>query len=196
MMDRIMKVFTFKNEVYSEVENDASFTQTAWMLVAAVSFLSQLGGNAALVHVNGAGSWLIGTVTGTIFAVLGFGVGCFIISWAGKTFFEADVTFEEMVRTLGLAYVWNVVGFLSIIALAAPGLACITGPIAFLAGIAGLVAWFIAAKEALDLEWPQTIGTVVIGWVASFIVSLIAGLILSIFGLAGAGIGSALRGLR
>ena len=195
MMDRIMKVFTFKTEVYSEVEHDAAFTQTAWMLVAAVSFLSQLGANAALVHITGA-SWIISTITGTIFAVLGFGVGCFIISWAGKTFFEADVTFEEMVRTLGLAYVWNVVGFLGIIALVAPGLACVSGPIAILAGIAGLVAWFIAAKEALDLEWPQTIGTVVIGWVASLIVSLIAGALLAIFGLAGAGVGAALRGLR
>jgi len=195
LMERIKKVFTFKNEVYAEVESDASFTQTAWILVAAVAFLNQLGGNAALVHVSG-GSWIVGTITGTIFSVIGFGVGCFIISWAGKQFFGADVTFEEMVRTLGLAYVWNVVGFLGIIALAAPGLACVSGPISFLAGIAGMVAWFMAAKEALDLEWPQTIGTVVIGWVASFIVSLIAGAILGIFGIAGAGITSAIRGLR
>jgi hypothetical protein len=195
MMDRIMKVLTFKSEVYSEVEHDVTFTQTAWMLVAVVSFLSQLGANAALVYVTDA-SWILSTIAGTIFAVLGFGVGCFIISWAGKTFFEADVTFEEMVRTLGLAYVWNVVGILGIIALVAPGLVCVSGPIAFLAGIAGLVSWFIAAKEALDLEWPQTIGTVVIGWVASLIVSMIAGAILGIFGLAGAGIGSALRGIR
>jgi len=195
LMERIKKVFTFKNEVYAEVESDASFTQTAWILVAAVAFLNQLGGNAALVHVSG-GSWIVGTITGTIFSVVGFGVGCFIISWAGKQFFGADVTFEEMVRTLGLAYVWNVVGFLGIIALAAPGLACVSGPISFLAGIAGMVAWFMAAKEALDLEWPQTIGTVVIGWVASFFVSLIAGAILGIFGIAGAGITSAIRGLR
>ena len=191
MMDRFMKVFTFKTDVYKEVEDDASFTQTAWMIVAAVAFLSQLGANAGLVHVTG-GSWIISTIAGTIFAVLGFGVGCFVISWAGKTFFQADVTFEELVRTLGLAYIWNVIGFIGIIALVAPGLVCVSGPIAFLAGIAGLVAWFMAAKEALDLEWPQTIGTVVIGWVASLIVSLIAGAILGIFGLAGAGIGSLL----
>ena len=57
MMDRIMKVFTFKNEVYKEVEDDASFTQTAWMMVAAVAFLSQLGSNASLVHIEG-GSWI------------------------------------------------------------------------------------------------------------------------------------------
>ena len=37
-------------------------------------------------------------------------------------------------------------------------------PVQFVAFIAGLVAWFIAAKEALDLEWGQTILTVIIGW--------------------------------
>jgi hypothetical protein len=192
MMDRFMKVFTFKSEVYKEVEDDASFTQMAWMIVAVVAFLSQLGSNASLVHIEGA-SWIVGTFTGTIFAVLGFAVGCFVISWAGKTFFNAEVTFEELVRTLGLAYVWNVIGFLGIIGAVSPGLACAVGPLSLVAGIAGLVSWFIAAKEALDLEWPQTIGTVVIGWIASFFISLIAGAILGVFGLAGAGIGAAMR---
>jgi len=195
MMDRIMKVFTFKQEVYKEVEDDASFTQTAWMIVAVVAFLGQMGANAALVHVEG-GSWVLGTITGTIFAVIGFAAGAFIISWAGKNFFNAEVTFEEMVRTLGLAYVWNIIGFLGIVSLVSSGLGCVVGPISFAAGIAGLVSWFIAAKEALDLEWPQTIGTVLIGWVAGIIIALIAGAILSVFGIAGAGIGSALSGLR
>lgn len=195
MMDRIMKVFTFKQEVYEEVEGDASFTQTAWMIVAVVAFLGKMGANAALVHVEG-GSWVLGTISGTIFAVIGFAIGAFIISWAGRTFFDADVTFEEMVRTLGLAYVWNIIGFLGIIGLISPGLACIVGPIGLIAGIAGLVSWFLAAKEALDLEWPQTIGTVLIGWVASLVVTMIATAILGIFGIAGAGIGAALSGLR
>ena len=193
MMDRIMKVFTFKQEVYKEVEDDASFTQTAWMIVAVVAFLSQMGANAALVHVDG-GSWVLGTISGTLFAVVGFAAGAFIISWAGKTFFNADVTFEEMVRTLGLAYVWNIIGFLGIVGMVSSGLGCVVGPISFAAGIAGLVSWFIAAKEALDLEWPQTIGTVVIGWVASLIISLVAAAILGVFGLAGYGINSVLRG--
>ena len=193
MMDRIMKVFTFKQEVFKEVEDDASFTQTAWMIVAVVAFLSQMGANAALVHVDG-GSWVLGTISGTLFAVVGFAAGAFIISWAGKTFFNADVTFEEMVRTLGLAYVWNIIGFLGIVGMVSSGLGCVVGPISFAAGIAGLVSWFIAAKEALDLEWPQTIGTVVIGWVASLIISMVAAAILGVFGLAGYGISSILRG--
>jgi hypothetical protein len=195
MLDRIVSAFTFKKEVYKEVEADASFTQTAWMIVAVVAFLNQLGSNAAAARLVG-GKWFIGAIFGTLFAVGGFALGAFVVSWAGKTFFEADVTFEEVVRTLGLAYVWNVIGFLGIVGLIGPGLACITGPVVLLAGIAGLVSWFIAAKEALDLEWPQTIGTVIIGWVVSLVVSLIAGAILGLFGLTAAGIGAAFRSFQ
>ena len=189
MMDRIIKAFTFKQGVYKEVEEDASFTPTAWMIVAAASLLNSLGTNAGSVHSIG-GRWILAAIGGTIASVAGFALGAFVISWAGKTFFEADVTFEEVVRTIGLASVWNAVGFLGIIALAARGLACITGPITFAAGLAGLVAWFIAAKEALDLEWPQTIGTVVIGWIATLVVTVVITMILGLVGLAGAGVGA------
>ena len=195
MIDRIIGAFTFRKEVYQDVENDTAFTQTAWMIVAVVAFLNQLGSNAAASKVIG-GKWFFGAIGGTLFAVAGFALGAFVISWVGKQFFEAEVSFEEVVRTLGLAYVWNVIGFLGIIGLAGPALACVTGPIVFLAGIAGLVSWFFAAKEALDLEWPQTIGTVIIGWVVTLVVSLIAGAILGLFGLAGAGIGAALKGFN
>lgn len=195
MMDRIIGAFTFRKEVYKEVENDTSFTPTAWMIVAVVALLSSLGSGAIAAKAIGA-RWLFGAVGGAIFAIAGFALGAFVISWAGKTFFNTDTSFEEMVRVLGLAYVWNAVGFLGILALLGPALTCVSGPITFLAGIAGLVAWFIAAKEALDLEWPQTIGTVIIGWVVSLVVTMIAGLILGIFGLAGAGIGAAFRGAQ
>jgi hypothetical protein len=46
-----------------------------------------------------------------------------------------------------------------------------------------LVAWVIAAKEALDLEWGETILTIVFGAVAQGIVVWLAGLILSGLGL-------------
>ena len=195
MFERIIGAFTFRKEVYQEVENDESFTQTAWLIVAVVAFLNQLGSNAAASRVIG-GKWFFGAIAGTVFAVVGFALGSFVISWVGKKFFEADVSFEEVVRTLGLAYVWNVIGFLGIIGLAGPALACVTGPMVFLAGIAGLVSWFFAAKEALDLEWPQTIGTVIIGWVVTLVVTLVASAILGLFGLAGAGIGAALKGIQ
>jgi hypothetical protein len=194
MMERIIGAFTFRKEVYADVEKDTTFTPTAWMIVAVVSFLSQLGASAATAQIIG-GRWIFRVIGGTIFAVIGFALGAYAISWAGKTFFNADTSFEEMVRVLGLAHVWQVIGFLGILGFAGKALACVTAPITLIAGIAGLVAWFIAAKEALDLEWPQTIGTVLIGWVVTLIVSIIAGVILGIFGLAGAGIGAIFRGI-
>jgi hypothetical protein len=40
MIDRIMKVFTFKTKVNKEVKDDTSFTQTAWMSMALIAFIS------------------------------------------------------------------------------------------------------------------------------------------------------------
>ncbi len=178
LMDRIIGAFTFRKGVYAEVENDASFTSTAWLIVAVVAILNQIGTNAS-TNVLG---WLGGAVVGTLFAVAGFAVGAWVINWVGRAVFHADVTFEEMVRTLGLAYVWNVIGFLGIFVGFIPALGCLLGPIMVLAVIALIVAWFIAAKEALDLEWLQTIVTVVLGWIALVVIAMIGGAILAMLG--------------
>jgi len=121
--------------------------------------------------------------------VVGFAVGAFVISWVGKTFFNADVTFEEMVRTLGLAYVWNVVGFIGVLSVFSGALSCVLAPVMIIAAIATVVAWFVAAKEALDLEWGQTIITVILGWVALIVISIISGVVLGVLGFGAAAVG-------
>ena len=183
-MDRIIGAFTFRREVYSEVERDTTFTTTAWLIVVIVAFLNQIGSFARADFLG----WLIGAVVGTIFAVIGFAVAAAIISWVGKAVFNAEVSFDEMVRTLGLAYVWNVVGVLGILGII-PALGCIVAPVVFIAWILGLIAWFIAAKEALDLEWLQTIVTVFLGWVALVIITMLAGIVLGLFGIGAAAVG-------
>ncbi len=184
LMDRIIGAFTFRKDVYADVERDTTFTTTAWLIVAIVAFLNQLGSFANTDIVG----WLVGTVVGTIFTLIGFAVAAFIISWVGKAVFNADVTFDEVVRTLGLAYVWNIVGLLGILGLI-PGLGCLVGPVVFIGAILGLVAWLFAAKEALDLEWLQTIVTVFLGWVVLFIITALTGVILGLFGLGAAMLG-------
>lgn len=188
--ERIISAFSFRREVYADVEKDTSFTNTAWMLVVVVAFLNQLGG---LKFTNFFSS-LIGVVIGTVFAVLGFAVACFVIQAVGRALFKADVTFEEMVRTLGLAYVWNVVRVIGILAAISPALVCVVAPITVIAAILLVVSWFVAAKEALDLEWVQTVITVIVGWIALMIVMAIAGAILGLLGLAAAGVGGLLTG--
>jgi hypothetical protein len=185
LTDRIIAAFTFRSEVYAEVERDTSFTQTAWILVAVVAFLNQLGSTAT----DNLASWVIGAIIGTIFAVIGFAVGAFIVNWVGRTVFNAEVTFEELVRTLGLAYVWNVVGVLGILAAFSDALSCILAPALFAAWIAGLISWFVAAKEALDLEWVQTVVTVVLGWIALVLITILAGVVMGLLGLGVAAVG-------
>lgn len=182
LMDRIIGLVTFRKGVFAEVEKDTEFTTTAWILVVVVSLLVQLGRFAGLGF-SQFGSWIISAIIGTIMAVAGFALGALVISLVGSKLFNADVDFEEMVRTLGLAYVWNVVGFIGVVAAIAPSLTCVLTPITIIAALLGLVAWLLAAKEALDLEWGQTIITLIIGWVATFLVTAAAGIILRLFGL-------------
>jgi hypothetical protein len=188
LMERIVGAFTFRQGVYAEVENDASFTPTAWILVAVVAFLNQLGSQAT----SEVGGWLIGAIVGTVFAVIGFAIGALIINFIGRTLYNADVTFEELVRTLGLAYVWNVVGFLGILSALSPALGCLLLPVMIAAWVMMAISWFRAAREALDLEMGQTIITVILGWLAPVVIMIIAGLVLAALGLGAAAAGGLL----
>ena len=188
LTERIIGAFTFRKGVYAEVEKDSTFTTTAWILVAVVAFLNQLGSRAS-GHV---GNWLLGAVVGTVFAVIGFAVGALVVNWVGRTVFNADVTFEQLVRTLGLAYVWQVIGVIGVLAAFSEALSCLLAPVMVIAAILMVIAWFVAAKEALDLEWGQTIVTVILGWLALVVIMVIAGVVLGLLGLGAAALGGAL----
>jgi hypothetical protein len=188
LTDRIIGAFSFRRKVYAEVEKDATFTTTAWLLVIVVGFLNQLGSRASGNLVD----WLIGAVVGTIFAVVGFAVAALVINWVGRAVFNADVTFEEMVRTLGLAYVWNVIGVIGALAAFSEALSCLLAPVMIIAGILLVVSWFVAAKEALDLDWVQTIVTVILGGIALVAITVVAGVVLGLLGLGAAAVGGAL----
>jgi hypothetical protein len=185
--DRIIGAFTFRKGMYAEVEQDTSFTTTAWILVAVVAFLNRLGSFAS------SSDWVFAAIVGTISAILGFAVGVLIINWVGRTIFGAEVTFDELVRTLGLAYVWRVVGVLGILAAFSDALSFLLTPVQTIAWIVMIIAWFIAAKEALDLEWVQAIVTVILGWLAQFVImTVVAALVLGLFELGAATMGGLL----
>ena len=191
LVNRIIGAFTFRKDVYAEVEKDTSFTTTAWILVAVVAFLNQLGSFASSDLVG----WLLGAIVGTIFAVIGFAVGALVINWVGRAVFNADVSFDELVRTLGLAYVWQVIGVVGVLSAFSAALSCVLAPVVIIAVLLMIVAWFIAAKEALDLEWGQTIVTVILGWLALIVVTLvIGGLVVGALGLGAVAVGGAFGG--
>jgi len=188
LSERIIGAFTFRSGVYAEVEKDTTFTTTAWILVAVVALLNQIGSFASSELVN----WLVGAVVGTIFAVVAFAVGALVINWVGRGVYKADVTFDELVRTLGLAYVWQVVGVLGIVSAFSTALSCLLAPVMVIAAILLVVAWFIAAKEALDLDWVKTIITVILGWLSLIVITAIAGIVVGLLGFGGAALGGLL----
>ena len=188
LTERIIGAFTFRSGVYAEVEEDTNFTKTAWILVVVVAFLNQIGSFASSELVN----WLVGAVVGTIFAVVAFAVGALVINWVGRGVYKAEVTFDELVRTLGLAYVWQVVGVLGILSAFSATLSCILAPVMVIAAILLVVAWFVAAKEALDLDWVKTIITVILGWVSLIVITAIAGRVVGLLGFGGAALGGLL----
>jgi len=188
LIERIIGAFTFRKGVYAEVEKDTTFTTTAWILVVVVAFLNQLGSHASSNLVQ----WLLGAVGGTIFAVIGFAVAALVINWVGRGVFNADVTFEELVRTLGLAYVWQVVGVIGAVAAFSTALSCLLAPVMFIASILMVIAWFVATKEALDLEWVQTIVTVILGGIALIVIMIVGGVVLAVLGVGAGALGGAL----
>jgi hypothetical protein len=180
MFGRILGALMFRKGVYGEIEKDTSFTSTAWLIVVVALLLSQLGAAVGKIDPQNfsMGGLIIGALLATIFGVVGFIVGVLVINFVGKTVFHAEVTADELVRTLGLASIWNAVGVLGLVGLISPDLMCVVSPVQIIAAILGFAAWLIATKEALDLEWLQTIVTLVIGWVINMvIVILLAGIV-------------------
>jgi hypothetical protein len=119
-------------------------------------------------------------------------VGALVINWVGRGVYKADVTFDELVRTLGLAYVWQVVGVLGVLSAFSTALSCLLAPVMVIAAILLVVAWFIAAKEALDLDWVKTIITVILGWISLIVITAIAAVVVGLLGFGGAALGGLL----
>jgi hypothetical protein len=185
LTNRIISAFTFRREVYAEVEKDATFTTTAWLLVIVVGFLNQLGTHASANLLN----WLGSTVVGMVSVTIGFALAAFVMDWVGRALFNADVTFEEMVRTLGLAYVWNVVGIVGALSAISDLLSCVLAPALVLGWIMLVISWFVAAKEALDLDTGQTIVTVILGWIAFGLIWAFGSMVLNLLGWTAAAFG-------
>ena len=167
LQERIIGALTFKPGVYDDVENDASFTQTAWLIVIIAQLLNQFG-----IHRD--------------IAVLLFYVMVRVVDWVGRVGFKAQVTPDELVRALGLASIWNIFGILGFIPV-------LGGLIGFITGILYFVSALLATKACLDLEWPQTIVTLIIAFVIYFVVFALVFAILAIIGIGAAAAGGAFR---
>jgi hypothetical protein len=123
-------------------------------------------------------------------AIGGFAIAAAVISWVGRRSFNAEVTFNQLVRTMGLASIWTAVGVLGVIAALSDALSFILGPVIVISWVALVMAWFVAVHEALDLTWGKTIVTVMIGFIPWAIIMSLSGVILSLLDLTATGFGN------
>lgn len=188
LTNRIVGALTFRPGVYAEVEADKAFTATAWILVVVFAFLNQLGTTAS----QGFWDWMVTVAISTLTAIAGFAIAAAVIGWVGRGTFNAEVTFGELVRTMGLASVWTAVGVLGIIAAFSNALSCVLGPVIVVSWVALVVAWLVAVHEALDLSWAKTIVTVLVGFIPWALVMILTGVVLSALDLTATGLGSLL----
>jgi hypothetical protein len=152
------------------------------------ALLNQLGSYASQSFFG----WLVATGIGTLTAIAGFAIAAAVINWVGRGIYNAEVTFDELVRTMGLASVWTAVGVLGVIAAFSDSLSCILGPAIVIAWIALVVAWFVAVHEALDLSWGKTIIAVIIGFIPWAIIMTLTGVVLTMLNLTATGFGNLL----
>ena len=186
LAERIIRAFTFRRQVYAEVERDTAFTLTALLLVAAIAFLNQLGIHASTQVLN----WLGSAIVGTIWSVISFAIAAYIMSWMGRSLFGAGVTFGELVRTLGLAYVWSIVVVIGVVAGLSTALSWLLAPALVVGWVMLVLSWFVAAKEALDLGVVQTIVTVALGWLVFGLIMAVGSWVLNMIGWTAAGVWS------
>ena len=165
LTDRIIGALTFRKGIYAEVKNDVKFTWTAILIVVVVSFLNRLGSYVNIIthpEVSYSG-WLIASLIGAVILIIGFFVVVFIIWGLGIFILKADNSFSQIVRILGLGYVWAVVGLLGLFALPEP-LNDILDLIAAAALVLVLIAWLFGMKDAFNSGWLLTAIVVLVAW--------------------------------
>ena len=180
MINRIIGVLKLDVNTYEEIEADESANSQAAIVVSVVAIVGGLigGGINALMGGSFLGSFLQTLLT----AYIGWFVWAAVTYFVGTSFFGGQSTMGEMLRVIGFAQ--------------APGILAII-PVcgSFIGWIWSIATGFIAVRQGLDIDNTKALFTIIIGWVAVFIVSLIITAVLGAVGLtAGAGM-SALQGL-
>jgi hypothetical protein len=167
LWNRVRKAITFNRDVYAEVEKDESFTTAAWLIVVFASAVSAIGNLSLDALVPS----LVAVVVGGVLGVLAFALGALTINLVGRKVYHVDVTFEQLVRALGLAYIWLGLAFLWVVA---PFVRCCLWPLRLASVAALFVSLLGAVKEVLGLESVPAVVTVVLGMIPVAVVQFLS----------------------
>lgn len=187
MFERIQRVFKLDAQVFEEVEHDESATSQAAIIVAIVAVLSAIGAfvgatmaNSAISELGGLEEQLgefasvfdaVGQLSPTgaalnafVAAFVGWALWSALTYFIGVNVFKGEATFNEMLRVIGFAQAPRLLGVFSFIP-------CLGGLLLFAGGIWSLVAGFVGIRQGLDLDNTKTALTVILSWLAAFLVN-------------------------
>lgn len=180
MINRVIRAAMLDGEFFKEAEADASLTQEALMVVVLVAIAGSIGNFIGGLMNRGFGPALLALIGALIVGVLNYYVWAYVTYFVGRQLFGAAVDPGELLRVLGYASGPRALSLLRFIP-------CVGWLIALAGDIWSLIAGFIGAREALDLDATKTLITVAVGWVIIVIVTFIVGLV---FGVGAAGLGA------
>lgn len=189
MINRMIRAAKLDVGLFNEVEADTSLNQEALMVVVLVAIAGGIGSFIGGVMDRSFGAALLALIVGVVLGVVNYYIWSYVTHLVGTRLFDGTADVGELLRALGYATaprVLNILGFIP----------CLGGLITLAGAIWALVAGFIAAREALDLDNTKTFFTVVIGWVVILVISTIIGLVLGVGAMGLGAAGSLLRGAR
>jgi hypothetical protein len=176
LVDRMVRAAKLEVPLYEEVEADVTATNQALLVVVLGSLASGIGAALGATMSGAAGNAAGSLISGVLMALIGWAVWSYVLYFVGTRFMGGTATYGELLRTLGFSESPTVLLILSFLPI-------IGGLLSLVVGIWVLVAGFIAARQALDLDNTKTVITIILGIVAVFVVILVLGLILgTIFG--------------
>ena len=164
--NRVIGALTLQPATFEEVENDATATSQAAIIVVAGALLGSLG---SLLYGFG-----LALIMMPLFALIGWAIGSFVVMFVGTKLLPGKNTsadLGQMLRVVGFAQSPGLFNFLTII----PILGWL---ISFVIWIWGLVAMIVGVKAALDYDdTMKAVIVCVIAWAIIFVCTLIAAMI-------------------
>ncbi len=163
-------------DLYEDVEADSRANGQALGVVVIASVATGIGAGISGLASNGP-LWLLwGLLAGAAVSVVGWLVWALITYLVGKFIFkvaETEVTYGQMLRTLGFASSPGVLRIFSFVPF-------FGGLVAFGATIWVLVAGIVAIRQALDFSTWRAISTAIVGWIVMVVILVLLGMFVGV----------------
>ncbi len=161
MVQRMIGVLQLDVPTFEQIEHDATATGQAAGVVAIAAVCQAIGSSvSAGIWGGGAGPNFLVTL---IAAFVGWVVWSALTYWIGTSLFDARADLGEMLRVIGFAQT-------PLVFAVVPCFGALVG------GIWALVASFIAIRQGLDLDNTKTFITIIVGFLAYVVISVVAGM--------------------